>query len=148
MKIYIILRDTASEFVPEIKIIGAFTTLDSALPTFKTEVSEARKLAKEKGYVIEESVGDLSFESYQEGYASENHYNVSLQAVEMEDRRSVRQKLSDSIQVLKDITQSGYIPFASPAPSSTEGALKRELNTAIERLESTLFLHDSLYHGK
>ena len=148
MKIYIILRDTASEFVPEIKLIGAFTTLDSAMPTHKTEVDEARKLATEMGYVIKESVGDLSFKSFQEGYASKNHYNVSIQAVEMEDDRSVRQKLSDGIQVLKDITQSGYIPFASPAPSSTEGALKRELNTAIKRLESTLYLHDSLYHGK
>ena len=114
MKIYIILRDTASEFVPKIKIIGAFTTLDSALPTFKTEVNEARKLAMKKGYVIEKSVGNLSFESYQKGYASENHYNVSIQAVEMEE-----------------LLEKGGVSYRKVRPTGEEGVINASFDVSF-----------------
>lgn len=148
MKIYMNVRDTASDFNNEVNIVGLALTFEGALKTHKSEVEKARKLANEMGYKIEESVGDLSFRSFEEDNKTQNHYNVLLLMREVEEDRSVGEKLSECISTLKDITQSGYIPFASPAPSSTEGALKRELNSAIERLESTLYLHNSLYHGK
>ena len=148
MKIYMNVRDTASHFNNEVNIVGLALTFEGALKTHKSEVEKARKLANEMGYKIEESVGDLSFRSFEEDNKTQNHYNVLLLMREVEEDRSVGEKLSECISTLKDITQSGYIPFASPAPSSTEGALKREMNSAIERLESTLYLHNSLYHGK
>ncbi len=148
MKIYMNVRDTASHFNNEVNIVGLALTFEGALKTHKSEVEKARKLANEMGYKIEESVGDLSFRSFEEDNKTQNHYNVLLLMREVEEDRSVGEKLSECISTLKDITQSGYIPFASPAPSSTERSLKREMNSAIERLESTLYLHNSLYHGK
>ena len=148
MNIYMNVRDTASHFNNEVNIVGLALTFEGALKTHKSEVEKARKLANEMGYKIEESVGDLSFRSFEEDNKTQNHYNVLLLMREVEEDRSVGEKLSECISTLKAITQSGYIPFASPAPSSTEGALKREMNSAIERLESTLYLHNSLYHGK
>ncbi|MBR2093300.1 MAG: hypothetical protein IJ904_04555 [Candidatus Methanomethylophilaceae archaeon] len=52
------------------------------------------------------------------------------------------------IASLKTLRTSGYIPFASPAPSSTEVAVKRALNRAVEQLEFAESLHESLYHDR
>ena len=145
MIIYINLRDTASDFNHEVKITGVSLTFDGALKTHKSEVETARKLAKEMDYKIEESVGDLSFKSFEEDNETQNHYNVVLLMREVEDDRSVRVKLSESLDALHSVTKSRYIPYASPAPSSTEAALKRELNSAIEHLENAVILDESLY---
>lgn len=144
-EIFIIIRDTISEFIPEIKIIGAFSSLDAAMPTYKEEINEARRLANEMGYKIEESVGDLSFESYQEGYASENHYNVYMNRVSLTDNRTAGEKMRDCRDVLKEIKTSGYIPYASPAPSSTERTIKSELDKAINDLQWAIHFHEQTY---
>lgn len=57
----------------------------------------------------------------------------------------VVEDLSSIIQQLKQLTQSGWIPFASPAPSSTELKLKTEVLRAIECLERAVILNKSLY---
>lgn len=144
-EIFIIIRDTASEFIPEIKIIGAFSSLNASLPTYKEEVDSARKLATEMGYQIEESVDNLSFESYQEGYASENHYNVYMERVPLTDGRSVGEKMQDCRDVLKEIKTSGYIPFTSPAPSSSERYIKTELLLSIVHLANAVYKHEETY---
>lgn len=148
MKIYINVRDTASDFNNEVNIVGLAVTFEGALKTHKSEVEKARKLANEMGYKIEESVGDLSFRSFEEDNETQNHYNVLLLMREVEDDRPVGEKLSGCISTLKDITQSGYIPFASPSPSYTESVLKGQINTAINHLENALSLHKSLPYGR
>ena len=144
-EIFIIIRDTISEFIPEIKIIGAFSSLDAAMPTYKEEINEARRLANEMGYKIEESVGDLSFESYQEDYAFENHYNVYMKRVSLTDNRTAGEKMRDCRDVLKEIKTSGYIPFASPAPSSSERHIKTELLLSITHLATAVYRHEETY---
>lgn len=67
----------------------------------------------------------------------------SIKAILKEER--VADDLSSIIQQLKQLTQSGWIPFASPKPSSTELKLKTEVLRAIESLENAEILNKSLY---
>lgn len=67
----------------------------------------------------------------------------SMKAILKEE--SINDDLSSIIQQLKQLTQSGWIPFASPAPSSTELRLKTEVLRAIECLEHAEILNKSLY---
>ena len=53
--------------------------------------------------------------------------------------------LVEALQSLKSIPESGYIPFASPAPSSTEKALKIHVQKAIESLDMAVSVHKSIY---
>lgn len=50
MKIYINVRDTASDFNNEVNIVGMAVTFEGALKTHKSEVEKGRKLANEMGY--------------------------------------------------------------------------------------------------
>lgn len=143
MKIYIILRDTASNFDHEVVIIDVSFAKEKATETFQNEVNKARALAEEMGYHIEES--DKCFESYEDGCEAENRYSVWMEEKEIEDDRSVRAKLHESLEALKSIPKSRYIPYSSPSPSSTESCLKRELNASIEHLENAVSLDESLY---
>lgn len=43
--------------------------------------------------------------------------------------------MSQALNILKDITESGFIPFASPAPSSTELIVKKNIEKAISSIE-------------
>lgn len=67
----------------------------------------------------------------------------SMRAILKEE--SINDDLSSIIQQLKQLTQSGWIPFASPFPSSTELKLKTEVLRAIECLENAEILNKSLY---
>lgn len=67
----------------------------------------------------------------------------SIKAILKEER--VADDLSSIVQQLKQLTQSGWIPFASPHPSSTELKLKTEVLRAIECLEHAEILNKSLY---
>jgi hypothetical protein len=46
--------------------------------------------------------------------------------------------------ILKEITISGYIPFSSPAPSSTEVRIRDSIRADIRSMEGTLSLMFSL----
>lgn len=61
---------------------------------------------------------------------------------------NVHQKLSLAKGILEDITKSGYIPFASPAPSSTESKIKQRICAAGTDLEIAISLHESCYFGR
>ena len=67
----------------------------------------------------------------------------SMKAILKEE--SINYNLSSIIQQLKQLTQSGWIPFASPSPSSTELKLKTEVLRAIECLVHAEILNKSLY---
>lgn len=62
----------------------------------------------------------------------------------LKEERAV-DELSSILQQLKQLTQSGWIPFASPHPSSTESRIKVEILRAIECLENAEILNKSLY---
>lgn len=48
-------------------------------------------------------------------------------------------------ELLRGITRSGYIPFASPSPSHTELVVRNSVLTAIAMLDKALIAHESLY---
>ena len=50
-----------------------------------------------------------------------------------------------AIYILKEVTISGYIPFTSPAPSSTEKEIRDSIRAAIRNLDITLELMETLY---
>jgi len=59
---------------------------------------------------------------------------------------------SDLVEValacMKEITVSGYIPFTSPAPSSSEVEVRDTIRCGIRVLENAADLIGSLYGGK
>lgn len=58
---------------------------------------------------------------------------------------SVEEKLQSCIDTLKEIKDSGYWPFASPAPSSTEVKIKEGIYDAINGLERSIFWHQTVF---
>lgn len=57
-----------------------------------------------------------------------------------------REKLQMCADTLREISESGYLPFASPAPSSTEAQIKENICAAIARVESAIFWHDQMFN--
>ena len=83
---------------------------------------------------------------------TETHYEVVVTSLSVlpEDVSLVFQtREADAIREacsrLVELTESGYRPFTSPAPSSTEVKLRNCLTSAISLLEQAQALHDSLY---
>lgn len=58
---------------------------------------------------------------------------------------SVGERLNRALDLLRPIPGSGYIPFSSPAPSSTERAIKTNLENAIRSLEKTIAFHEARF---
>lgn len=56
-----------------------------------------------------------------------------------------RVELSQIINQLEELTQSGYIPFSSPSPSSTEMIVKKNILQAIDCLRKAAVADDELY---
>lgn len=54
---------------------------------------------------------------------------------------SVEQKLQQCLDTLISIKESGYWPFASPAPCSTEVKIKDGIVRAIGGLENAIYWH-------
>ena len=64
---------------------------------------------------------------------------------EPEKKLSVSEKLQTALSLLSSLRDSGYWPYASPAPCSTELAIKKNLDAAIERLEAAMAFHDTMF---
>lgn len=58
---------------------------------------------------------------------------------------TVSSKLQAAIDALELIEKSGYIPFASPSPSSTEAEIKHAILRAHSELEHALKIHNQCY---
>ena len=58
---------------------------------------------------------------------------------------SVTEKLQSAIDTLLEIQKSGYWPFASPAPCSTEAKIKNAINGALENLDTAMFFHKEMF---
>lgn len=59
----------------------------------------------------------------------------------------LHEDLNEIIQRLEELTNSSYIPFSSPSPSSTEAVVKQNVIKAIELLKNADFAASQLYHG-
>ena len=53
--------------------------------------------------------------------------------------------MKESLNALVGLTKSGYWPFSSPAPCSTEVKIKKAVNAAIANLELAITYHESMF---
>ena len=58
---------------------------------------------------------------------------------------TVTEKLQQCIDTLEEIAESGYWPFASPAPCSTEVKIKEGIIGALANLEHALYWHKQMF---
>lgn len=58
---------------------------------------------------------------------------------------TIREKMVEAKRLLVEVKNSGYWPFASPAPCSTEVKIKDNMNAAIERIDNAIFWHDEMF---
>lgn len=146
-EIFIVLMDTASNFESQVKVLKVSTDFNDALATHKENVEKARQLAKEMNYNISESVGDLSFSSVNPDNPAGEHYNVWMirQQLSGEDKKDIGTKMSECLETLKSITTSGYWPYRSPAPCSTEVNIKKNFDQAIDNLSLALSYHEDMF---
>lgn len=67
----------------------------------------------------------------------------------MEKRHTdVAADLKEAARLLQGIAASTYIPFTSPAPSSTECAIRDRIRMAAALTEEALLLHRSMPYGR
>lgn len=60
-------------------------------------------------------------------------------------RPSALDTMKRALAELEKMTTSGYIPFASPSPSSTEKALKYAFEDVLKSLSNAIAIHKMLY---
>ena len=58
---------------------------------------------------------------------------------------NIQQKLQMCIDTINEIKDSGYWPFASPAPCSTEVKIKKSINSAEANLQTALYWHEQMF---
>ena len=58
---------------------------------------------------------------------------------------NAREKMLEARKLLLEVKESGYWPFASPAPCSTEVKIKDNMNAAIDRIDNAIFGHDQMF---
>lgn len=58
---------------------------------------------------------------------------------------NAREKMTEAKRLLMEVKNSGYWPFASPCPCSTERKIKENMNAAIERIDNAIFWHDEMF---
>ncbi len=58
---------------------------------------------------------------------------------------NVEKKLQGCLDTLIEIKQSGYWPFVSPAPCSTEQRIKSAIEFGIMRIQDALYWHQQMF---
>lgn len=53
--------------------------------------------------------------------------------------------LQEALRSLRELTHSGYIPFSSPSPSSTEMIIKKNVMQAIDLISRAIVADNQLY---
>lgn len=147
-EIFIVIMDRArlDENESEITVLKASSDFNDALATYKENIDKARAYATEMGYTITESVGDLTFNSISPEIPG-CHYNVSMirKSLSGEDKKDIGTKMSECLETLESITTSGYWPYRSPAPCSTEVNIKKHLDRAIDNLTLAHSYHEDMF---
>ena len=57
----------------------------------------------------------------------------------------VEQKLQECLDTLVEVKESGYWPYASPAPSSSEVKIIEGIDKSINALENALYWHRQVF---
>jgi len=86
--------------------------------------------------VLKESYDDYEFDAICDRPSPEEEEDRA----DREGMSSTYNELEQAKQILSDIANSGFIPFASPSPSSTEQELKDAIINASKLLEKSLYL--------
>lgn len=58
---------------------------------------------------------------------------------------NAREKMTEAKRLLMEVKNSGYWPFASPCPCSTEVKIKKGINQAIVGIETAMVWHDEMF---
>lgn len=53
--------------------------------------------------------------------------------------RPLRDEIQGAIDILNEVIETGYIPWTSPAPSSTECCVRNNVEKALQHLENAIF---------
>lgn len=59
--------------------------------------------------------------------------------------KGVEERLQMCLDTLEEISKSGYWPFASPAPCSTEVRIKEGIVGAMANLEHAIYWHQQMF---
>jgi hypothetical protein len=60
-------------------------------------------------------------------------------------KKSIEQRLQECVDTIIEIKGSGYWPFASPHPCSTERNIKKGIYQALQGLETALYFHQTMF---
>lgn len=91
---------------------------------------------------IEELSATITFPKFRTILTKEEKEAMPDQSKEKKD---IGTTLSDSLEALKGITTSGYWPYRSPAPCSTEVKIKKNIDRAIDYLSLALIYHKEMF---
>lgn len=69
---------------------------------------------------------------------------IAKQLREEEEMSSTLQDLNQAYEILKGVRESGFIPFASPSPSSTEEKVKNSIMNALNDISYAIHLCEKL----
>ena len=64
-----------------------------------------------------------------------------------QSRQDIKDTLSGAIDSLTKLKNSGYIPFTSPHPSSSELLIRHCIENALTELGTALALHKTIYEN-
>ena len=84
--------------------------------------------------------GEIVFEPFEEILTEEEKKRA-----EKANRHSVADNFAAAEDAIKAIQESGYWPYSSPAPCSTEVTIKRELDAALRHLLVAIAAHESMF---
>ena len=145
--IYLIIEEKATPDTGYASnLLGAYTGEKTARQDLKEVIENARPLVDQMGLtVIKNDQKAGTFEAYRPQKDVDIYYKLRLVKQALGDTRNVHQKMTSCLQELIDIRSSGYIPYTSPSPSSTELTIKSELNAAINYLEGAIHFHETTY---
>ena len=145
--IYLIIEEKATADTGQItNVVGAYTNEKIAKEDLKENVENIHTLINQMGLTViknDESAG--TFEAYRPQKDVDIYYKLRIVKQALGDTRNVHEKMTSCLQELIDIRTSGYIPYTSPSPSSTELTIKSELNAAINYLEGAIHFHETTY---
>lgn len=123
------------------------------------DIDNPRNLSEEQQTEIARLAAEKIAENLDDKINCENLAEIRLHEIDGKDTgggtvfdngclRQSSNPIDEALRLLTDLTGSGYIPFASPSPSSTESNLKHCILSAISLLENAQLLEKDLRYRK